>query len=267
MEGTSQINPSVSGQEWKTNYNWDFFLAHARHDTETAKTLYQSLTPPAKVFLDAVNLRPGDNWNILLPNALKTSLINIILVTPNTEDAYYEQDEVAMAIKIFRNDRHTRRVVPICIGFQPSLPPVLPYGLNSLVSLYISNPEDFKESGRQLLDTLDYMKKQEPEKEQLVSQQREAIIKITNPVKKADVVSGLAEITQLDRAALIGCIVLFVITLVSLLIVAAINLENKVLLMLFLGTFCALFGAVALRFISKSLSQAPQLAQGRINSN
>ena len=73
-------DPLAAQQPVKQDFDWDFFLAHAGDDLPIAQTLYCKLDPPAKVFLDSVNTLPGDDWDVLLPAAQRSSLISVILV-------------------------------------------------------------------------------------------------------------------------------------------------------------------------------------------
>jgi hypothetical protein len=45
-----------------TNERWDFFLAHAGADSQTAVALYEALSQKARVFLDERSMLPGDPW-------------------------------------------------------------------------------------------------------------------------------------------------------------------------------------------------------------
>ena len=138
-------------QESGSKYAWDFFLSHSSADTDNAKVLYNVLNPPAKVFLDAFSLVPGDNFDVSLPEALQGSLISVILISPNTEQAYYEKEEIAMAIQIARADPDTRRVVPVYMNMtEAKLPAKAPFGLTRKHSLYIYNPDDFTDTGKKL---------------------------------------------------------------------------------------------------------------------
>jgi hypothetical protein len=82
------------------DFKWDFFLAHAGADLEAARKLKRELEPPAEVFLDADDISLGQNWDRVLAEALRSSLIHVIIVSPNTEEAYYQCEEIAVAIQM-----------------------------------------------------------------------------------------------------------------------------------------------------------------------
>ncbi len=97
-------------------YEWDFFIAHAGPDTVTAESLYDLLKEKARVFLDNRCLTVGDNWDKKLAEAQRELLITIVLISPNTEDAYYESEEIAAAIALARANETAHRVVPVYLG-------------------------------------------------------------------------------------------------------------------------------------------------------
>ena len=92
---------------------WDFFLAHATVDDQTAVSLYDLLHGKCRVFLDSRSLLLGDDFDTAIPAAQRRSAITVVLVSANTEAAYYEREEVAVAIHLARKDPNTHRVVPI----------------------------------------------------------------------------------------------------------------------------------------------------------
>jgi hypothetical protein len=66
---------------------WDFFLAHAGADKETAESLYEYLVDKCRVFLDSRCLRLGDDWDTELATAQRRSLVTVVLVSINTAAA------------------------------------------------------------------------------------------------------------------------------------------------------------------------------------
>ena len=81
----------ATAQASEPDYSWDFFLAHAGSDLSVAENLRQQLEPPAKVFLDAVSVQLGDDWDETLSEAQRSSLISVVIVSPNTKKAYYQR--------------------------------------------------------------------------------------------------------------------------------------------------------------------------------
>ena len=111
-----------------TRTSWDFFVAHAGPDKETAERLYDLLADHSRVFLDSRCLRLGDDWDFELAKAQHNSFISVILVSTHTSAAYYLREEVAAAIALARQQPESHRVVPIYIDRESNAPEV-PYGL------------------------------------------------------------------------------------------------------------------------------------------
>src|SRR6185295_5258640 len=102
-----------------TEYQWDFFVAHAGPDRESAERIYDLLAPHCRVFLDTRCILPGDNWDQTLSRAQRSTRITLVLVSARTGDAYYEREEIATAIALARENENWHRVVPI---FLESIP-------------------------------------------------------------------------------------------------------------------------------------------------
>ena len=262
-----QQNANLDQPEWKTNYTWDFFLSHSGPDRELAETLYSALAPPAKVFLDSISLLPGDNFDVTLTEALHSSLISVILISPNTGNAYYEQEEIAIAINRTREDPNTHRVVPVYINSKQIPPEKIPIGLTRKHSLYISDQDDITETGKKLLKTLDVMKHYEIRKDRIVEEQQIAVLKITNPRTNADLISGFNEVTRFVRVPLYTLFALFFLMLAILVTCIIIPSEFRGLLITIIGSLCALLLGGIFWLIARSLRYAPQIAQGKINGN
>ena len=85
-----------------SEYDWDFFLAHAGADLNSAKRLYKYLVDGgSKVFLDSECLLPGDEWDARLAAAQRRSRVTIVLVSRKTNLAYYQREEVAAPRRSF----------------------------------------------------------------------------------------------------------------------------------------------------------------------
>jgi len=112
----------------KVPYAWDVFIAHAGPDEPVARELYASLTPKMSVFLDSAVLLEGDDWDAELASAQKLSHITVVLVSRNTQEAYYQREEIAAAIAMARKSKDKHRVVPIYLGVAADEVEV-PYGL------------------------------------------------------------------------------------------------------------------------------------------
>lgn len=106
---------------------WDIFLAYASKDRVAAEALFEALAPNYRVFLDQRCLLPGDDWDATLAKAQREALVTVVLVSENTEAAYYQREEVASAIQMAREDANAHRVVPVLIAGAAA--GSLPYGL------------------------------------------------------------------------------------------------------------------------------------------
>ncbi len=115
-----------------TEHRYDVFIAHAAPDTELAERLYALLTPHCTVFLDSKTLEPGDVWPARLRDALNASTTIAILITSNSDAAYYETEEIATAISLARHAQ--TRVIPIYVGASTARPQP-PYGLRIIHSI------------------------------------------------------------------------------------------------------------------------------------
>ena len=132
------------------DYAWHFFLAHAGADMKAAETLYDLLSPNFKVFLDNRCLLPGDDWDQELSQAQSKSLITVILVSSQTGNAYYQREEIAIAIDMARNDKEKHRVIPIFLDAQANTAGGLPYGLRLKHSLSVPNEGSMEQIAQKL---------------------------------------------------------------------------------------------------------------------
>jgi len=251
--------------ETSTTFDWDFFLAHAGPDLDLARNLKRALEPPAKTFLDDEDLVLGDDFDKELAEAQQSSLISVVIVSPHTEDAYYQREEIAAAIQMSREDPHTHRVVPVFFNQAQIGSRKIPYGLRLKHSLRVADSADLTEAGKQLLKTLELMKHYEEKKAEVVAQQRAAIRKVTGANPSA--LAGLPEIIRFVGPLLKTLLVLFV--LIMALLIACLLLpyfaEVRALLATVLGSLCALLLASILWLTARSFSYAQRIAQGRIN--
>lgn len=106
-----------------------FFFAHAGCDTASAKELRNLLHPDIPVFLDAYDLAPGDQWDIVLPSYQKQALATVAILSSSVDSAYYLKEEIANAIAYQRRDETRHRLIPVYIDGLPENPDEVPYGL------------------------------------------------------------------------------------------------------------------------------------------
>ena len=246
---------------------WDFFLAHAGPDLEVAQGFKEKLDPPARAFLDAVNINLGDDWDQRLSEAQRASLISVVILSPNTTKAYYQREEIAAAIQMAREDPDTHRVVPVYVGAKQLAPAEIPYGLRLKHGLNVTGPNDFPSACERLLETLRMMKHYEEKRVEVVAQYQKAIPRLTGDDATAGRLSGLGEITRFVRPLLWTLLVLFIL-MAALLIVCLLLpsfADVRGLLAAVFGGMCALLLAAMLWLVARSLKHAQQIAEGRLN--
>jgi len=248
-------------------HNWDFFLAHAGPDLNVARRLKRGLEPPAKAFLDDDNLTPGDAFDLALAEAQQASLISVVIISPNTQAAYYQREEIAAAIQMAREDPHTHRVVPIFLDATQLSSRQMPYGLRLRHGLKVPATGDLGETSQRLLKTLAEMKKFEAKKVVEVEKQKTAIQRIEGGAK-SDVLAGLTEVTKFVRPLWMTLLILFVLMTVLLvvsLLLPGLGRDERMLAVTVLGGFCAALLACLLGLTALSLKHAQRIAEGNIN--
>jgi hypothetical protein len=112
-----------------------FFIAHSGPDLARAQELYDRLAQVAPTFLDAVDLEPGDQWDVQLPLRQRESATTLALISASTEEAYYLREEIANAIAYHRHDPAEHRLIPILLDGVPADPASVPYGIRGLHAL------------------------------------------------------------------------------------------------------------------------------------
>lgn len=121
---------TASSQSSPAGRRWDVFVAYASPDRDRARVLHRELVRAGlSVFLDAVELRPGDNWHRELPRHLRSSTVVVTLVSNHTAGAEYANAEVILAVEQVRRDGI--RLVPLRL--HPGAD--LPYGTQGLQAL------------------------------------------------------------------------------------------------------------------------------------
>ena len=249
----------------KPSHQWDFFLAHAGPDLPIATDLYGSLNPPATVFLDDISLTPGDNFDEALQAAQRSSLISVILLSPNSKKAYYQREEIAAAIQMAREDPHTHRVVPVYVKAQEIPKDDIPYGLRLKHSLHVPSSGDLSATGRRLLATLELMKDADKKKDQIIATQRIALEQIASKRTGAEVVSGVKEVTRFFHPLLYMLTFLLVVSMVLLVVSALSSSDLRGLLVTVFASLSALLIAFILWLTARSFSYALQIGSGKIN--
>jgi hypothetical protein len=129
--------------------SYDFFLAHAGPDNTVAERLFDLLVAETRVFLDSRSLVLGDDWDRALAEAQRGSRVTVVLVSANTDVAFYQREEIAAAIDLARKGGTDHRVVPVYLGLAPV---DVPYGLRLKHGLAVSNQLPIEQVAARLLD-------------------------------------------------------------------------------------------------------------------
>ena len=118
------------------NNTWDVFIAHAGADVVSARHLANCLTSQHRLtcFLDAQQLQAGNVWPTTLKNVLAQSRVVVVIVSENSDAAYYLQEEVAIAVAISRAPSSSIRIIPVLL--RGATQRHLPYGTFTLHALY-----------------------------------------------------------------------------------------------------------------------------------
>lgn len=133
---------------------WDFFIAHAGADTTAAEELYDYLSEAANTYLDSRSLRLGDDWDVALRNAQERARVTVVLISENSDAAYYQREEIAAAIARAREDPEAHRVVPVYLDGFPSAGNGAPYGLRIKHGLALSQAVTLRDAAQKLIALL-----------------------------------------------------------------------------------------------------------------
>ena len=107
----------------------DVFLAYASPDIHVAKDLHDFLSKKGhSVYWDEKGLRPSQIWSKAIPEAQSKSLATVVLISENTPEAHYQNEEIAAAIRLMREPGVEHHVIAVYLaeGIKP------PYGLETV---------------------------------------------------------------------------------------------------------------------------------------
>jgi len=114
---------------------WEVFIAYPSREHAFATDLHGRLVRAGvRTFIDHRALRPGDPWAARLSAAQREARVTAVLVSNATSGAFYEQEEIAQAIALFRDDPGRHRVVPVYLD--DDVDP--PYGLRSIHAVRVA---------------------------------------------------------------------------------------------------------------------------------
>lgn len=92
------------------------FLSYPSPDVEMAQSVANQLKERGhSVFLDQESIHPGSHWYKDISRSLKEAEVFIALVTPNSDESYYFNVEVAGAISYLAAQNEDKLILPIVI--------------------------------------------------------------------------------------------------------------------------------------------------------
>lgn len=131
---------------------YDFFIAHAGADLAVAQELDALLIAVGTTpFLDQRCVELGDDWDIVLPDAQRSSDVTVVLISARTEKAHYQREEIAAAIAFARGQPDSHRVVPVYLDGRPGEVSDVPYGLRLKHGLAIGDGLTLADAADQLV--------------------------------------------------------------------------------------------------------------------
>jgi hypothetical protein len=133
---------------------WDFFLAYAREDQAHAAALFLLLRDRAKVFFAPECIAPGAEWDAELRKALLWSRNTLVLVSPSSNSAYYQREEIATALRR-SYDPGAHRVIPLFFGGTSPADEALPYGLRLKNGIVVAESDALPAAAERILSLLD----------------------------------------------------------------------------------------------------------------
>lgn len=143
---------------------YDFFLAYASPDAAIAERLFDLLVGRSRPFLDRRSLMLGDDWDVELSRAQRSSRISVVLVSTRTPQAFYQREEIAAAIQHAREQPDSHRVVPLYLEAIPDTKKTeSPYGLRLKQGLTLAPNLDLPTAANRLLDLLSQLPVNEAE--------------------------------------------------------------------------------------------------------
>ena len=172
-----------------STHEWDFFIAYPSGNQDVADALCDQLEERhCKVFLDHRQLVAGDDWDQELPKALKSSRITVVLVSNDTDEAYYEREEIRLAINLSRDKVKNHRVVPVYLNEDAKRTADEIYGLQLKHGLDWNGDDGAEQLGTELCEVLRFMMRGKKPRRQ----SRSKTAKGDTSSKKAVTVAGVA---------------------------------------------------------------------------
>lgn len=123
--------------------SYDFFISFASGDSNEAQELAFELEGLGRNhFLSSATINAGDQWDKTVVEALSESRVVVILVSPNTDKAFYQLEEVARAIQALRDNPDAHSVVPVLLAAAKDAD--IPFGLKIINNLAVTEQSGMK---------------------------------------------------------------------------------------------------------------------------
>jgi len=129
----------MASRESTTTDRWDIFLSFAGKRPSEAHAFFDALRKHGRVFFTATEQNVLTNWASDIRRAQQNSDSSVILVSTESQTAYYQQEEVALAISLSRESRGSHRVLPVYLDGRPKATEWNLYGIPILQD--VSVPE------------------------------------------------------------------------------------------------------------------------------
>ena len=248
-------------------HKWDFFLAHAGHDVAVAESLYELLAPRARVFLDSRCLLEGDNWDEELALAQRASLVTVVLVSLNTDQAYYQREEIAAAVDLARKNKDGHRVVPLYWKNRADEHVNIPYGLRLKHGVFAAGPDELPQIAERLITLLGKLAQRNAATASLVQTQQQALSHVTHGGYKErfEAARAIMEVFPYARTVLMIIILVLLLAIVACLLFAVFTRSFDVTIqaaLAILGCLCALAISCLMMMWNKSVNLARDIIQG-----
>src|SRR4051812_2251694 len=117
--GASLEDVAMSTSAEKARPAWDIFLVHAHVDADRAAELLARVGAGYRVFLDRASLSDGSAWDTAIPDALRSSRVIAVLLSPAFAGAHYARDEVIRAVALARTNPPKCLTVPVYLDGYP----------------------------------------------------------------------------------------------------------------------------------------------------
>jgi hypothetical protein len=102
--------------------SYDLFVAHPPATRSTAAALFDLLQPHVRVFLAGRSLQPSDHWEHEILTAQRAARATVLLISPQSDAAWYLSDELITAIAMHRASPRAHRLLPVLLEPNITLP-------------------------------------------------------------------------------------------------------------------------------------------------